>query len=143
LSFLDRPDVPPPGLLEAGREELEAVYGDLDRQVGSGEEFICGELSIADPALFPHLSAVRFLGAPITRDRHPRLAAWYDRMKELPICRADLGRARAWLTALQRKVEKVDRIVWRGDRIEWLLAHGIQDWFFGEIEAGRVGWPRR
>ena len=33
------------------------------------------------------------------------------------------------------------RIFWRGDRIEWLLARGFHDWFFGEIKAGRTLWP--
>jgi hypothetical protein len=32
--------------------------------------------------------------------------------------------------------------VWRGDRIEWILTRGFHDWFYGEIRAGRVAWPR-
>jgi hypothetical protein len=32
--------------------------------------------------------------------------------------------------------------VWRGDRIEWLLAHGFADWFQAEMAAGRVVVPR-
>jgi hypothetical protein len=35
-----------------------------------------------------------------------------------------------------------ERIVWRGDRIEWLIAHGYWDWFQSELEAGRAIVPR-
>jgi hypothetical protein len=35
-----------------------------------------------------------------------------------------------------------ERIVWRGDRIEWLLAHGFQDWLLSEMEGGRAVVPR-
>jgi hypothetical protein len=34
-----------------------------------------------------------------------------------------------------------EKIFWRGDRIEWLLARGFHDWFVGEIKAGRAIWP--
>ena len=40
-------------------------------------------------------------------------------------------------------LQRPARIVWRGDRIEWLLARGFSAWFFDEIEQGRVAWPRR
>ena len=35
-----------------------------------------------------------------------------------------------------------EKIVWRGDRIEWLLAHGFHDWLFAEIADGRATVPR-
>ena len=35
-----------------------------------------------------------------------------------------------------------EKIVWRGDRIEWLLAHGYHDWLFAEIASGRAVIPR-
>ena len=34
-----------------------------------------------------------------------------------------------------------EKIVWRGDRIEWLLAHGFQDWFASELSHGRAVVP--
>jgi hypothetical protein len=34
-----------------------------------------------------------------------------------------------------------EKIVWRGDRIEWLLAHGFQDWFLSELSRGRAIIP--
>jgi hypothetical protein len=35
-----------------------------------------------------------------------------------------------------------ETIVWRGDRIEWLLAHGYHDWLLAEIANGRAVIPR-
>ena len=39
--------------------------------------------------------------------------------------------------------QRPTRVVWRGERIEWMLARGFHEWFFAEIRAGRIGWPRR
>ena len=49
----------------------------------------------------------------------------------------------AFLRGIGPNLQRPARIVWRGDRIEWLLARGFHAWFVGEIEAGRVAWPRR
>jgi hypothetical protein len=35
-----------------------------------------------------------------------------------------------------------EKIVWRGDRIEWLLAHGFQDWFISELSRDCAIVPR-
>ena len=35
-----------------------------------------------------------------------------------------------------------EKIFWRGDRIEWILARGYHEWFFKEIEEDRVLWPK-
>ena len=140
--ILDRHDRAPAGLLEAAREDLESTYDDLEKALGT-DGFLCGELSIAELALFPHLSAVRFLGIPFTADRHPKTHAWFERVRALPICQRDLARTRDWMKTVQSDGQKVERIVWRGDRIEWMLARGFHEWFYGEIRANRVGWPRR
>lgn len=137
--FLERSDAVPEGLREAAARDLRAVYERLDGRL-AGREFVCGALSVADFALFPHLSAVRFLGIPFSRDEHPRLHGWYRRLRSHPVFSADLLRVRAWL---QRAASgpTIDRIVWRGDRIEWLLANGGHRWFLHEIENGRIAWP--
>jgi hypothetical protein len=36
---------------------------------------------------------------------------------------------------------ETEKVVWRGDRIEWLLAHGFQDWFVSELSHGRAVVP--
>jgi glutathione S-transferase len=132
----------PPGLLDAARADLAPVYGDLERTL-DGRDFLCGALSIADVALFPHLTAVRLLDISFDGDRHPRLLAWYRRLRRHPICRADLERTQAFLRAVGPSLQRPERIVWRGDRIEWMLAHGYHEWFIEEIRRGRVAWPRR
>ncbi len=135
-------DSRPAGLLEAAREDLAPIYADLERTL-AGREFLCGALSIADLALFPHLTAVKFLDIAFDGATHPRLLAWYKRLRQLDVCRADLERTQAFLRDLGPSLQRPARIVWRGDRIEWMLARGFGEWFFAEVEAGRVAWPRR
>jgi hypothetical protein len=62
-------------------------------------------------------------------------------MRGLPICAADLQRARDFVVDLQNRDFERDQIFWRGDRMEWLLARGFHDWFFREIRERRVVWP--
>jgi glutathione S-transferase len=132
----------PPGLLEAAREDLAPIYDDLERALASGD-YLCGALSIAELALFPHLTAVRFLDIAFDGATHPRLLAWYKRLRQLDVCRADLERTQRFLRDLGPSLQRPPRIVWRGDRIEWMLARGFHEWFFEEIRAGRVAWPRK
>ena len=132
----------PPGLLEAAREDLDALYVDLERALASGGPYVCGELSIADLALFPHLTGVKLLGVSFSAERHPRLLDWYRRMRTLDVCRGDVARVQTFLAALAPVRPPLQHIIWRGDRVEWVLARGFHDWFFGEIRAGRVAWPR-
>jgi glutathione S-transferase len=135
-------DSRPAGLLEAAREDLAPLYADLERSLAD-REFLCGALSIADLALFPHLTAVKFLDIAFDGATHPRLLAWYKRLRQLDVCRADLERTRAFLRDLGPNLQRPARIVWRGDRIEWMLSRGFASWFFAELESGRVAWPRR
>lgn len=131
----------PPGLLEAAREDLAPIYDDLERTLVD-HDWLCGALSIADLALFPHLSAVRFLDLSFDGATHPRVLAWYKRLRRLDVCRADLERTRVFLRNAGASLQRPAHIVWRGDRIEWMLARGFHDWFFAELRAGRVAWPR-
>ena len=138
--WTDRQDSMPAGLLQAARADLRLVYDALEKDLAH-QEFVSGPLSIADIALFPHLASVRVMEVEFSAQQHPNLARWFRQMRALPICAADLRRARDFVANLKdRDVERA-RIFWRGDRIEWLLAHGFHDWFFGEIEAQRVLWP--
>ena len=65
--------------------------------------YVCGELSIADLALFPHLTGVKLLGVSFSEERHPRLLDWYRRMRTLDICRGDVARVQTFLAALRRE----------------------------------------
>lgn len=140
-SWAKREDRPPEGLVEAARRDLEALYGEIEAALGPGEEFLCEELSLADFALFPNLYATRSLGVGIDAARFPRAAAWLRRVAHTPLARADLGRLRDWLGKANDPGYERERIFWRGERVEWLLASGFHDWFFREIREGRVIWP--
>ena len=139
-NWAKRPDRMPDGLLEAARADLARVYDALERELGD-RAFVCGELSIADLALFPHLAAVRALDVAYDPQRHPRLAAWYKRMRERDDCARDVERARTYLANPAAADIERDKIFWRGDRIEWVLARGYHAWFVREIDEGRVLWP--
>lgn len=138
--WADRKDAMPAGLLEAARKDMDLVYARLEQDL-AGQEFVCGELSIADIALFPHMSAAKAMGVEFAKERHPNVARWSRQMRQLLVCSADLKRALDYVMRLgERDVER-RRIFWRGDRIEWMLARGFHDWFMREIAEGRVLWP--
>ena len=84
---------------------------------------------------------MRGLGVAFSAERHGHLSAWLRRMRELDACRADLARTRAYVADIGARNLERERIFWRGDRIEWLLARGFHRWFMNEIESGRVIWP--
>jgi len=141
---LRRVDEPPAGLLDAGRRDLESVLTQLERALDSGG-FVCGELSIADLALFPHISSLKPLGVLLDAASVPKLSRWNRDMRALPIVKADLEYVK------QRALEifhsgtspyEAEKIVWRGDRIEWLLAHGFEEWLRSELSGGRAVVPR-
>jgi glutathione S-transferase len=135
-----RPDAMPEGMLEVARRDMGVLYDALERDLGDGP-FVCGEMSVADLALFPQLSGGKMLGVPFSEERHPRVRAWLKRMQASEIGIADVARTKAFLGGVDRNEIELDKIFWRGDRIEWVLARGYHRWFVGEIEAGRVIWP--
>jgi glutathione S-transferase len=138
-----RSDQPPAGLLEAGRKELREILADLERSIDVAG-FMCGALSVADFALFPHVSSLRALGIALDETTFPNLMRWNRQMRMQAAVREDLEHVK------QSAVEKFgsgqspyegEKIVWRGDRIEWLLAHGFQDWIVSELSHGRAIVP--
>jgi glutathione S-transferase len=138
-----RQDAPPPGLIEAGLRDIGVIVGRLDGALAT-REFLCGELSIADLALFPHLSSLKPLGIAIDAARHPRLAAWNQRLRALPIVRDDLAavkRAAIAKFGSGASPYEDEKIVWRGDRLEWLFHHGFAAWWMEELRAGRAVVP--
>jgi glutathione S-transferase len=139
-TWAQRADSMPAGLLDAARRDLALVYAALERDLAGGD-YVCGTLSVADLALFPHLSSTRALQVSFEESRHPRLVAWYRRMRDLAICQRDLARTKALLSNLEKADLERNRIFWRGDRLEWMLARGQHRWLVKEIEEGRVLWP--
>ena len=139
-SWAERSDAMPDGLMAAAQTDLDRIYDALERDL-DGRDFVTGDLSVADLALFPALTAVRTMGVPFSPERHAGIGAWLKRMRRIEVCRADLERARAYLADIANRNLERHKIFWRGDRIEWLLARGYHDWFMGEIAEGRVNWP--
>ena len=138
-----RSDQPPDGLLEAGRGELHEILRDLEDSI-DGSGFVCDRLSIADFSLFPHVSSLKPLAILLEDAVHPKLRRWYRQMRMQAAVQEDLEFVK------QCAVEKFGsgaspyealKVVWRGDRIEWLLAHGFQDWLFSELASGRAVVP--
>lgn len=138
--WADREDRMPDGLIEAARGDLGLVYAALERDLAQ-REFVSGPLSVADLALFPHLASARAMEVEFSAQEHPNIARWFRQMRALPICAADLRRAREFVVNLKDMDFERHRIFWRGDRIEWLLARGYHDWFVNEIRRDRTAWP--
>jgi glutathione S-transferase len=140
--WAERDDQVPEGMHDAARRDIERVYAAVERDL-DGNDFVSGDvLSIADVALFPHLTATRAFGLGHDAARFPLLHAWLKRLRAMEIFQADLERAKAFIAEfVSGHVHERRKIFWRGDRLEWLLARGFHRWFEGEIEADRVIWP--
>jgi glutathione S-transferase len=135
-----RPDALPAGLREKAQADLDQVYAAIERDL-AGSDFVCGEFSIADLALFPHLVSVQLMKVPYSPTAHPNLAAWMKRLRGIDAVKGDMARARDFLANLEKQNFERVKIFWRGDRIEWMLASGQHRWFMNEIELGRTIWP--
>jgi glutathione S-transferase len=141
-TWAKRDDEMPAGLLDSARHDIDRIYTAIERDLARRDFVSSQALSIADIALFPHLTAARSVGLRHDRARFPKLDAWLKRLRALPLLAADLERARTFLrTFLSSDAHERTKIFWRGDRIEWMLAHGYHRWFMNEIERDRVLWP--
>ncbi len=134
-----RNDQRPEGLLAAARADMDTIYAALEAALEG--DFVCGEVSVADMALFPHLSATKLLGVPMDGTRFPKLLAWYKRCRDDALFAGDLSRTKTYLSDPSALDVEREKIFWRGDRIEWVLARGHHEWFMREIEEDRVLWP--
>lgn len=141
-----RCDSPPAGLIEAAHRDLRRVLERMEAVLApDARGFLCGEASIADLALFPHVSSFRLLGLPPTPEVYPAVCAWLRRVRELPAVQRDLEhvkqQARAKFATPQSSPYESEKIVWRGDRLEWMLANGFHGWWLEELAAGRAVVP--
>ena len=81
--FVQYAPEPVPYAIERYVKETARLYGVLNRHLGDGREFICGEeYSIADMACYPWI-------VPHEKQRQkleefPRLAAWFERIRQRP-----------------------------------------------------------
>lgn len=134
-----RSDQPPEGLLEVGRQELHKILVDLEDSFDASG-YLSDQLSIADFSLFPHVSSLKPLGFLLEEETHPKLLRWIRQMRMQPAVQEDLEyvtRSVIQKFGSGQSPYEAEKIVWRGDRIEWLLAHGFQDWLFSELACER------
>jgi glutathione S-transferase len=131
-------------IVEMGRgEHLARLYDALAARLGA-EDFFCGEYSLADIAVAPHVAAASFLGFPLDPDRHARLLAWFERVQARPAIvrdNADVMDALQRLQAEQKPAFDPYRVQWRSDRLEWVVKNGFAEWFREEMRAGRAFFP--
>lgn len=62
-------------------KETLRLYSVLDTQL-SGREFVCGDYSIADIAIYPWVAAYEFLG--LTLENHQNLKRWVEGIEQRP-----------------------------------------------------------
>ncbi len=87
-TWAERDDRMPDGMLAAAQRDLDAVYAALERDL-EGRAFVSGDaISIADVALFPHLTATKAFGVGYDVARFPRVHAWLKRLRAHPGVRA-------------------------------------------------------
>ena len=142
-TWADRKDTPPAGLMEAGQNDLEKIFARLEESLSRyASPLPFGHMTIAEFTYWPHLAALRPLGFKLDAEKFPRLTAWFQAMRREPVCLNDAKRTADFMRTIPTNSSfEREKIFWRGDRIEWLLARGYHDWFMGEIKAGRVLWP--
>ena len=127
----------------AAARDITRLSAELEARLGDAS-FFCGEFSMADIAVAPHLMATAFLGFPLEASRHPKLARWMDRVQERPSVVRDNGDVMETLQRLQaerRPAFDPYRVQWRSDRLEWVIKNGFADWFAEESRAGRTFFP--
>ena len=131
-----------PAIHDATARDLLRLYDDLERRLRG--PFFCGELSVADMALAPHLMAAMFLGFPVDAEKHPNLTAWMDRVQGQPSLARDNADVMETLQRLQAEGQPgfdPYRVQWRSDRLEWVMKNGFADWFEEEVRGGRAFFP--
>ncbi len=129
----------PDGLIEAGRRDMAAIYDQLEHALGE-EDYVAGDLSIADIALYPQIHGAQHVGLAVSPQTHPRVSQWFHRLQQSPIGKADKSEVVKWWKTREQQDVETDKINWGAYRLEWFLANGFTDWFYTEIERGAVLW---
>jgi hypothetical protein len=117
--------------VEAGRRDLGEILAQLEASLGSAG-FVCGEPSIADFALFPHLSSLKLLGVAL--DPFPKVLRWNREMRALPVVRADLESVKRALESLVPAHRRTKPRSRGAATDQWVLSHG-----FGAGSSGAAG----
>lgn len=132
-----------PAMHEAAARDFRRLYGVLEHRL-DGQDYFCGEFSLADIAVFPHVVAAGFFGFSAEPQAHAGLLRWLARVQKRPSFErdsADVMETLARLRAERRPAFDPYRVQWRSDRLEWVIKNGFADWFREEMQAGRVFFP--
>jgi glutathione S-transferase/RNA polymerase-associated protein len=132
-----------PALHDAAARDLGRLYDELERALGR-EPFLCGEYSLADIAVLPHVMAATFLGFALDPLRHGALGGWLERVQAREAVTRDNADVFATLGRLQAEGQPAFdpyRVQWRSDRLEWVVKNGFADWLAEEMRAGRAFFP--
>jgi GST-like protein len=86
--FLLHPTVKIPYAIERYTAEAKRLFGALDRQLAQGE-YVAGEYSIADIAIYPWLRSAAQQGVDLTD--FPRVTAWLERVGARPAVKKGLA----------------------------------------------------
>ena len=70
-----------PYAIERYEKETLRLFEVMDRQLAQ-QEFVAGDYSIADMAIFPWVAAYEYLG--VTLDAHPHLKRWVETLEKRP-----------------------------------------------------------
>lgn len=141
-AWAERSDEPPPGLMEAGQQDLETVLNQLESVLAARPRpWPFGAPGVVECAFFPNLAAVRPLGFTIDQIRFPTVLGWLDAMRQHPVFAHDRRRTAEFLKQLESTKHERRRLFWSGDRLEWMLSRGFHQWFAQEIAEGRVAYP--
>jgi len=136
--FADLPPMPD-GLLAAARRDLLPPYDRVEEQLAA-REYLCGNVSAADFALYPQIGSGAALDLPLDRSRHRAVFGWLRRMRDRPEGQTDLAAAREWWTNREQKTTDTERVNWGMFRLEWLLANGGVEFFADQVRRGKVLW---
>ncbi|MBP6645078.1 MAG: glutathione S-transferase family protein [Burkholderiaceae bacterium] len=136
--FADLPPMPD-GLMQAAKRDLNTLYDRLQERL-SDHEYLCGNISAADFAAYPHVASGAALGLKFDAQRHPDIQRWLKVMRSRPEGASDAQAAKDWWANKDSKSVDTERINWGTFRLEWLLANGHTDWFAEQVRLAKVLW---
>lgn len=79
---------PNPYGIERYTQETYRLYGVLDKQL-TGKDFVCGDYSIADIAIYPWTARWEWIDLPW--DKYPNVKRWFDGMSARPAVQRGLA----------------------------------------------------
>lgn len=96
-----RKDEQPAGMQEAAQRDLDANFARVEAALATYPTPVpFGHWTVAEFALWPHLTAVRSLGFAMDGAKYPRLTAWFAAMRRDKLFLEDARRTREYLKTI-------------------------------------------